>query len=108
MHAAARLGLVVHPIHRGARLSESVPIMPCDGPAPITTIVGNGYFGDVDEARMMMARRLADAAGVDLLAVHWSRDEGEIRFRGADVLPDLSPPDVADAVLAYLTSGGRC
>jgi hypothetical protein len=53
------------------------------------------------------ARRLAVAARVNLLAVHFAICGGEERFINADPLPDLSAPLVADAVLEYMTESYR-
>lgn len=103
---AARLQIPVRPVHKSADLARA-----CAGPTwprgPVTiTIVGDRWFGDGDEALAHAARRLATAAGVDLAAVHFSGPRGGARLVGADVWPDVSSPDVGDAVLAYL-SGRR-
>jgi hypothetical protein len=69
------------------------------------TIVGERHVGDVDQVLVRQARRLADAAGVDLLAVRFSGAEPGARFVCANPWPDITPADVADAVLAYLDKG---
>jgi hypothetical protein len=47
-------------------------------------------------------RRLAAAAGVDLLAVQFDGCGAGARFAGAHLWPDISQPEIADAVAAYL------
>jgi hypothetical protein len=56
----------------------------------------------------MHARRLAAAAGVDLLTVYLSGSESGARLLGAELWADIASPDIADAILDYLCGGARC
>jgi undecaprenyl pyrophosphate synthase len=47
------------------------------------------------------------AAGVDLLEVRFSGDEADFCFESANLWPDLSRADLADAVLQYLQNDSR-
>jgi hypothetical protein len=71
----------------------------------IVTVVGQQCFGTVDHALADGARRLAAAAGADLLAVHFDGPAAGARLVAADLWPDVSPPDLNDAVAAYLRAG---
>jgi len=66
------------------------------------TMIGQQCFGHIDPRLEAQARRLAAAAGVDLLEVRFSGGEAEPRFESANLWPDLSRADLADAVLQYL------
>lgn len=59
-----------------------------------TTVVGRSAFGF--PAGAPIAQRLAAAAGVDLLDVHFDQQE---RVVGIDPWPDVSTPETADALL---------
>ena len=71
------------------------------------TVVGDEWFGAVEPSLAAQAKRLARAAGVDLLEVRFSGGELGSHFVSANLWPDLSPPRVADSVLEYLRSGSR-
>ncbi len=103
VYAAAQVGIPVRPVHRhiklGVEISQQAPEV-----LPVTiTVVGDRVFGSVDRVLATQARSLADVAGVDLLAVHFSRHDSNAEFLGADLLPDVSSPDVAEAILEYLS-----
>ncbi|HEX5501094.1 MAG TPA: hypothetical protein VFW96_00645, partial [Thermomicrobiales bacterium] len=70
------------------------------------TVVGDRCLGAGAGALADGARRLAAAAGADLLAVRFGGAGAGAPFLGATPWPDLSAPDVADAILAHL-GGGR-
>jgi hypothetical protein len=106
LYAAAQLGIPVHPMRRYIALSGDVCPKPPEMPPVTVTVVGDRIFGSVDQALATQARRLADAAKVDLLAVHFSGSESGADFLGADLWPDISSPNVADAILEYLSGGG--
>lgn len=106
VYAAAQVGIPVRPVHQHIRLAaEALPQTPELSPVTVT-VVGDRIFGSVDQALATQARRLADAAKVDLLAVHFSGSESGADFLGADLWPDISSSDVADAILEYLSGGG--
>jgi hypothetical protein len=66
------------------------------------TVIGQQCFGHVDPRLEVQARRLAVAAGVDLLEVRFSGGEADPWFESVNLWPDLSRADLADAVLQYL------
>jgi hypothetical protein len=104
VQAAARAAIPVHVVERRVRFSS--PGEPASsrapGPPPCTvTVVGDRWFGAADPVLAVRARLLADAAGVDLLAVSFDRSDPDALLIGADLWPDLTSDDVADAVLAY-------
>jgi hypothetical protein len=118
VHAAAGLGIPVRPVRRLVRLAGAAEPPPAPQEAPYTTVtvVGEAVFGAADPALARHARRLAAAAGVELLAVHWNGPEGDAKLLSADLLPPLGDGAVADALLALLldrrprrqaASGGR-
>ena len=71
------------------------------------TVVGDRCLGTDDERMQTAARRLAIAAGAGLLAVHFETAGPGPRFVAASPWPDISPPDVEDAILAHLTETTR-
>ncbi len=107
VYAAARLGLPVRLVRRRSALSTNIAPEVAD-PHPVTvTVVGERCFGSVDEALAAQAQRLARAVGVDLLAVRFSGDEPGADFLDADLWPDVSSPEIADAILECFGEGGR-
>ena len=104
-YAAARFGLPVHPVRRRTVLADDAPAA-ADPPPLTVTVVGERCIGPVDPALAAQARRFASAVGVDLLAVHFSGPEPGADFLGADLWPDLSAPEIADATFEYLNEGG--
>jgi hypothetical protein len=107
IHLAARLGIRVQPVRWRAELSADVPK---DDPASAdvtVTVVGGDCLGSVDRTLAKQARLLAEVARVDLLSFRFGGDALELR--GADPWPDVSSPEVADAILERLeVGGGRC
>jgi hypothetical protein len=67
-------------------------------------VVGDRVFGETDRLLHRHARRLAEIARVELLAVRFSAPEREARFVSADTFPDLANDRIGDAVLEYLES----
>lgn len=104
VHVAAGLGIRVRPIRRLARLSAEVSPKNQEPPPSTVTVVGEDSFGEVDPVLKTQARRLAAAAGVGLLAVHFSGPERGAELISADPLPDLGDGAVADALLDLLLS----
>jgi hypothetical protein len=103
---AAQLGIPVP----GIELYEGFgnPIVPAGSGARTVTVVGQRCFGAQDETLAAQSRLLASAAGTELLRVHFGTQEAAGCFLGADPFPDLSVPQVADAVLERLTTGAQC
>jgi hypothetical protein len=104
VHKAARAGLRVRPFVR------SVPARPAPAaPAPDVevTVVGGRCLGTEDDGLARDARRLARAAGVDLLAVRFHLAGDGAVFAGASPWLDLAAAPLADAVLDALLQGAR-
>jgi hypothetical protein len=100
--SAARIGIKVHPVQRTiTRVMGAVPEAPLLTPTTVT-VVGGCCFGAVDRSLAVQARQLADAADVDLLAVQFSGPEPGSFFVGANMWPDITSDDVANAVFDYL------
>jgi hypothetical protein len=96
---AARLGIPVQPLRR----DSTVGFVPdCAPSGAVVTVVGERCFGSVDSSVAEHARRLASAAAVDLLEVRFTGPDYGSRFVQANLCPDLSTPEVADAVLDRL------
>lgn len=107
VYAGARLGLPVRPVRRRSALAANIA-PEAAGPPPVTvTIVDDHCFGSVDGTLVAQALRLAKAVGVDLLAVQFSGSEAGADLLGADLWPDASSPEIADAILEYFSEGGR-
>jgi hypothetical protein len=108
MQTAAQLGIPVCPVRRHATLASKA----CEGagrpPLQTVTVVGDSWFGGIDATQGSQARRLAQFAGVGLLAAHFQTTESGSALIGVDIQPDVSAPEVADAILEYLTGDSRC
>jgi hypothetical protein len=65
------------------------------------TLVGKRCFGSTPGCTADQVRQLAGAAGMDLLDVHFARTTAGLRFVRADPWPDVSRPEVAEALLEY-------
>jgi hypothetical protein len=105
VRVAARLGVPFRPVRW--RVGSTAEI-PGDEPVVTATVVGGRCLGATDRASAGWALRLARAAGVDLLDVHFGEAGTGLELLGADPWPDVSSPEVADAVLGYLSEGRRC
>ena len=100
-HAAARVGIPVSPVRRRECFGTShVPAAPATHGATVT-VVGQRCFGAGHETLGLQARRLAAAAGVELLAVDFSSPERGASFVGAHSFPDVTAKEVSQAVIDY-------
>jgi hypothetical protein len=108
IHEAARLQIPVVPVRRSVEPGIAPVPEPSMPKHSTITIVGDRWFGDADEDLAHDARRLADAAGVDLVAVHFSGPRHGAHMLGADVWPDVTAPGVGEAIVAYLTGERGC
>jgi hypothetical protein len=102
VHVAASLGLRVRPVERRTGSDPDPERASAHRPSRVVTVVGERYFGAVDPFLGQQARRLARAAGVDILAVHYDGPEQGAALLSADLMADLSTAEIADAVLANL------
>ncbi|MBD2412111.1 hypothetical protein FACHB389_03580 [Nostoc calcicola FACHB-389] len=105
VYAAAQLGIPVRPVRRQSSLLASVRPQVMEKPAVKVTVVGDRCLGEVEKLLASHARRLADAAQVDLLTVNFSSSESSAELLGADLWADISAPNVADAILEFLSGG---
>lgn len=103
VHAASRLGIPVRPVRRRARLvrGDAAPVEDLPGACPVT-VVGRRCIGDVDTILAAHARRLAVAADVELLTVYFLGGQRDAPLLTADPMPDVTQPDLADAIRAHL------
>ena len=104
-HAAAQLGIPVRPARRHVALNSTDATVVPPAHQTTVTVVGERCFGRADEELHAQARRLAESAGVSLLGVSFSGPEAGSFFTGADLIPDLSSEEIADAVLDELLHG---
>lgn len=101
VHAAARLGIPVRPVRRRI-VQECNSLLEDHLANSVTvTVVGDRCLGKVDKSLAIQARRLADVANVDLLAVQFSGSGPSSSFINAHLWPDVANSDVADAVIEY-------
>lgn len=71
----------------------------------VLTVVGRQCLGTAHPTLKAQARRLAEAAGVELLDVEFSGGGCDAEFVGAYLSPDVSRPQVADSLLAFFDAG---
>jgi hypothetical protein len=106
IHTAAQLGCSVMPAYRATSITQP-PLAVAETPSAqiSVTIVGSNAIGDADPALVQQARRLAEAAEVELLSVAFDGPDAQARFIGASLWPDMTQDAIADAVLSLLSSG---
>lgn len=107
-HRAARAGIPVRPLHR--RSAPGAP--PAQDSRPVdlnaVTVAGNACPSAADATLKAHALRLARSVGAGLLNVYFDGDKADAAFVSADVWPDVSVPEVADAVLEHFKGGRTC
>jgi hypothetical protein len=108
VRAAAGIDIPVRPIRRRVALTTNLVSEDVELSPTTVTVIGGRDFGDVDSALAMHARKLAAVAGVEMLAVHFDGPRTDARLVGADLRPDLSSPEIGDAVLEYFGSFRGC
>jgi hypothetical protein len=100
VHLAARLGIPVYPLRRSTSLAAHDER---EGGAAVT-VVGEQCVGAVHPSLAAQARCLAKSAHVDLLEVRFTSAGEDGRFHNASLFPDVSQPEIADAMLRYFES----
>lgn len=103
IYAAAQAGIPVESLRRHTALS-AFSNEEAEPSSATVTVIGRRIFGEVELDLHRQARRLADQAGVELLAVRFSGPECGASFVSADSFPDFSDEGLADAVLEHLRS----
>jgi hypothetical protein len=101
IYLATLLGIPVITVRRHAKCPEEVSTSSSIDSFDTITVIGERCIGASDERQAAYARRLAAAAGVDLLAVHFRTVGGEPRLLTADPWPDITSAEVADGMLEY-------
>jgi hypothetical protein len=104
---AGEAGVPARPVRRRARLGVDEPPEEIVGRATTVTVVGRRSFGPAGAPVHGWARRLAEAAGAEILAAHFVGDGDGAALLTADVWPDMTSPEVADAVLERLLGRGE-
>jgi hypothetical protein len=102
LQLAARLGIAVRPRHIRLAAGSSTDAAVQPRPRMTVTVIGARGFGSAPASAMDQAQRLADAADVGLLDVHFDTTRAGLRFVGVDPWPDVSRPAVADALREQL------
>jgi hypothetical protein len=104
-HLASRLGIPVLPVRR--KTTDGAPLLEVESVCAVT-VVGEACLGNAAEPLIKNARKLAKAAGTDLLSVGFTGSEADSAFVSASVWPNLSLPETADAVLRCLLEKSVC
>ena len=105
LRAAEAVGVSTRFARRGlgAAASEARPGLQ-EAEVARVTVVGRQCFGAISAELADKTRALAELAGADLLGVTFLAQGDE--FLGADLKPDLSAPEIGEAVLHYFLGGG--
>jgi hypothetical protein len=102
VYVAARLGIPVEPVAWHLDRDAGVPEEESAAADTTVTVVGSRCLGGADRTLVSQTRRLAGAAGVELLAVNFKETEAGSRFHSASsAWADISSPEVADAILEH-------
>jgi hypothetical protein len=102
VHTAAQLGIPVFNAHRDTRGHGLVDAGPLRGDVTVD-IVGRNCYGEVSATASGFATQLAGAAGVDLLTVRFDCAGPQPRFCAASIWPDITVPQIADALLQRMS-----
>ncbi|HXO00195.1 MAG TPA: hypothetical protein VN881_14055 [Candidatus Acidoferrales bacterium] len=106
-HAASQAAIPVVPSRRRVPYeNEPSPASRYEPPVTVT-VVGKKCFGPKDKFLHDGARRIARRANVELLAVNFVGSGKDARFLSADLWPNISAPDIADAVKEHLVGRAR-
>lgn len=105
VHLAAQLGIPICPIERST--SGATEVATPANPATVV-VVGDRLIGTAPPRLKTHARRLAQAAAVELLAVEFDGAHEDAAVLGANPWPDLFPPEVSSAVLNYFLRRSKC
>ncbi len=105
---AAQTGVPVQASRRLATSLQSMKQPELSPPGAIAvTVIGQKTFGEAHSALHGHALAVASRAGADVLEVQFSHGERNAFFQAAHTLPDLSSPQLADAVLALLEGAAQ-
>jgi hypothetical protein len=105
IYEAAKCGMKIKPVTR-SKGDGFKQIEEQKDKTSTITLVGDSYLGNIDHTLVSQTRQLASRAGVDLLSVHFSSPYYEnAKFLIADIWPDITRKEIADAILNYLLIG---
>jgi|HubBroStandDraft_1064217.scaffolds.fasta_scaffold00773_8 hypothetical protein len=103
LHLSARIGIPTVEWE----LDTELPV--CGAPAGSSvTVLGNRCFGEVHGTLQDHACSLARAAGVELLEVRFTGPDADAPLRAVSLWPDLTPPEVCDAIGQYFSGARPC
>lgn len=105
IRAAARVGIPVRTRQRSVRLNT-----PAETEVDVAvelTVIGHRVFGAVEAPLAGWARSLAQAAGVGLLGLGFTRQASGFALATVDPSPDLNAPDRLDAAREFLLLGAK-
>src|SRR5262249_35579682 len=106
LRLAAGIGIPVRPNRRKTTGKPESEVH--EGAAAEVIVVGNHTFGDVQPELSGWARQLARAAGVDLLAAHFTSAKKGGKFSNASLWPNIASHDIADALRDRLVGRSQC
>ncbi len=89
-------------MRRAARDNAGAPGDDVAQAAATITIVGRRQIGEGEQALATRAHALADAAGVDLLAIQFDGSGSGANFVGASSRLDLADQRIASAVMDFM------
>lgn len=99
--AAASLGIPVRPFQRRVSIAGTDSLSTFDLVPVTVTVVGKCAIGDCDAELVRRARKLAAFARAELAAVRFSSPDRDALLLGADLFPDLTHPDIQEALLDF-------
>jgi hypothetical protein len=100
-HLALHAGLRAAPLRRQTTREPAASVQPTSAAACVT-VIGDRWIGELPSELAAQARRLADAAGAELLTVVFDRADTQASVLFADPRPPIGDGRVADAILAFL------
>jgi hypothetical protein len=106
-YAVAQAGVPVIPARRRVPFDSNPSAAPQYMPPVTITVVGQKCLGPKDRFLHESARRIARCARVELLAVTFAGSGKDARFASANLWPNISDPDFADAVQDHLAAKAR-
>lgn len=99
---ASQLGIPARAVHQSISLRARLAVVETEPRDAITlTVVGNNVVGTGSAVLKRYASRLAAAANVQLLGVRFDCAARHAILLGASLWPDLSDPDVGEAIWEY-------
>jgi hypothetical protein len=104
---ACTLGIPARAVHRSISLAVRSAVAETEPQDAVTvTVVGNAVVGAGNAVLKRHARRLAEAADVQLLTVRFDSAARDALLLGASLWPDLSDPDVGEAIWNHFSDSG--